>query len=207
MCSFSEWYRESEIENAIFTDVVAYHPIRVVNVCLNSSFDLSFLLALHLGGVLMKATTLTRLPRLLRIALAITASAVLAATVAEARITKIDITSAESPTFGGTTFGTVGAYEKLRGKAYGEVDPADPRNALITDIELAPRNAGGKVPYSMDIFILKPIDLSKGNSRLLIDLNNRGTMRWDRLNDGGDVNNPVTAADAGTGFLMLQGYA
>jgi hypothetical protein len=34
MCSFSEWHRESEIENAIFTNVVAYHPIRVVNVCL-----------------------------------------------------------------------------------------------------------------------------------------------------------------------------
>ena len=43
-------------------------------------------------------------------------------------ITKIEITSVESPTFEGTTFGAVGAYEKLRGKAYGEVDPADPRN-------------------------------------------------------------------------------
>ena len=88
----------------------------------------------------MKVTTLTRLRRLPSIAFAVTASAVLAVTVAEARITRIDITTAESPTFGGTTFGTVGAYEKLRGKAYGEVDPADPRNALITDIELAPRS-------------------------------------------------------------------
>src|SRR6266567_8592142 len=123
---------------------------------LNSSVEPSFQLGLQRGGASMKATTLTRLPGRLGIALAITASAVLAATVAEARITRIDITSAESPTFGGTTFGTVGAYEKLRGKAYGEVDPADPRNALITDIELAPRNAGGKVEYSMDIYILKP---------------------------------------------------
>ena len=100
----------------------------------------------------------------------------------------------------------VGAYEKLRGKAYGEVDPADPRNAVITDIQLAPRNANGKVTYSMDIFILKPIDLTKGNHRLFIDVNNRGTMRWDRLNNGSNVNNPIKAADAGTGFLMNLGY-
>jgi len=140
-------------------------------------------------------------------ALALAALLFYTGSLAEAHVTKIEITSRESPAFEGKTFGDVGAYEKLRGKAYGEIDPADPRNALITDIQLAPRNANGKVPYSMDIFVLKPIDLRKGNRRLLVDINNRGTMRWDRLNDGGDVNNPVTAADAGTGFLMLQGYA
>src|SRR6202795_487379 len=156
----------------------------------------------------MKATTLTRLPRLPSIALAITASALLAATVAEARITKIDITSAESPTFGGTTFGTVGAYEKLRGRAYGEVDPADPRNALITDIELAPRNAGGKVEYSMDIYILKPINLSQGHNKLFLEVNNRGNKLFYGLNGSSAVtaNNPTTAADAGAAFLMKQGY-
>ena len=46
--------------------------------------------------------------------------------VAQARITKVMITSVESPTFGGTAFGingSVGAYQKLRGVAFGEVDP------------------------------------------------------------------------------------
>jgi hypothetical protein len=56
----------------------------------------------------------------------------------------------------GRIFGTVGAYEKLTGKAYGEVDPYLPQNALITDIQLAPRNARGMVEYSTDIYILKP---------------------------------------------------
>jgi hypothetical protein len=46
------------------------------------------------------------------------------ASVAEARITRIEITDVESPTFEGRRFGHVGAYEKLRGKAYGEVDRA-----------------------------------------------------------------------------------
>lgn len=41
--------------------------------------------------------------------------------------------SVESPTFDGMSFGTVGQYEKLRGRADGEVDPLDPRNKQITD--------------------------------------------------------------------------
>ena len=55
--------------------------------------------------------------------IALAAGAVLAAPLADARITRIEITSTESPTFEGRTFGAVGAYEKLRGKAYGKVDP------------------------------------------------------------------------------------
>jgi hypothetical protein len=147
-----------------------------------------------------------RRPRLLDAALALAVVMFLTGPIAEARIIKIEITSKESPALEGRTFGDVGAYEKLRGKAYGEVDPADPRNALITDIQLAPRNASGKVSYSMDIFILKPIDLSKGNRRLFVDINNRGTLFWHRMNAGSRDNNPITAADAGTGFLMNLGY-
>jgi hypothetical protein len=126
--------------------------------------------------------------------------------VAEARITKIEITSVESPTFGGTSFGAVGAYEKLRGKAYGEIDPNDRRNAVITDIELAP-TVGGKVQYSMDIFILKPIDLAKGNGKLFMEVNNRGGKLFGEFNLSSGGNNPTTAAHAGEAFLMHKGYA
>jgi len=141
---------------------------------------------------------------------------------AEAGITSIVIDCArsqsptfcpgQSATFGQTSFGTVGQYEKLRGTATGELDQADFRNAIITDIELVPaadRNPGtvnGKVKYAMDIFILKPINLGNGNHRLLVDVNNRGEMRLGRLNDVELTNDPTTAADAGTGFVMHQGY-
>ena len=129
--------------------------------------------------------------------------------LSEARITKIviDPAKSQSPTFGGLSFGTVGQYEKLRGKAYGEVDPLDARNALITDIENAPRNANGNVEYSMDIFILKPIHLGNGNHRTLLDFNNRGEMRLGRLNEAALTNDPTTAADAGNGFIMKLGYS
>ena len=80
----------------------------------------------------------------------------LSASAAEAHITKIQITTKESPTFGGYSWPGVGPYEKIAGKAFGEVDPADPKNAVIVDIQLAPRNARGLVEYSFDFYILKP---------------------------------------------------
>jgi hypothetical protein len=127
--------------------------------------------------------------------------------LAAARITKIQITRVESPTFEGTSFGSVGQYEKLVGRAFGEVDPTDPRNAVITDIEFAPKNARGMVEYSVDVYILKPVDTSKGNHRVFFDVNNRGDIRAIRLfNDSASGNDPTTAADAGNGFLMLEGY-
>lgn len=118
----------------------------------------------------------------------------------------IDRDRSQSPTFGGLSFGSVGQYEKLRGTAFGELDPSDPRNSVITDIELTPVNHRGMVEYSMDIFILKPIDLAAGNRRILYDFNNRGQMRLGRLNSSILTNDPTTAEDAGTGFVMKLGY-
>jgi hypothetical protein len=120
--------------------------------------------------------------------------------LAEARITRIVITSTQSPAFGGASFGNVGQYEQLDGTAYGEVDPKDPLNAAITDIELAPRNSRGNVEYSMDISILKPIDMSRGNGTLIYDVVNRGNKGITNLNIGGNATN------AGDGFLEREGY-
>ncbi len=120
---------------------------------------------------------------------------------------EIDPERSESPTFEGRYFGSVGQYEKLRGAAYGELDPSDPRNAVITDIELAPVNDRGMVEYSTDIFILKPVNLALGNRRVILDFNNRGGMRIGLLNGARAINNPTTAADGGTGFIMEMGYA
>jgi hypothetical protein len=129
-------------------------------------------------------------------------------TYAYARITRIQITRIESPTFEGVSFGNTGQYEKLVGRVFGEVDPNDARDALITDIGLAPKNSAGLVEYSTDIYILRPVDCSKGNHRLFFEINNRGNnLSFGQMNDspsGG--NDPTTVADAGNGFLMRQGY-
>jgi hypothetical protein len=123
-------------------------------------------------------------------------------------ITKIvvDPASSETVTFGGKTFGAVGTYQKIRGTATGQLDPNDPKNQVITDLGLAPRNANGMVEYSMDFFILKPSDASKGNKKLFFEVNNRGGKQFGSFNQSAGGNNPTTTTDAGTGFLMNQGY-
>jgi hypothetical protein len=112
----------------------------------------------------------------------------------------------ESPTFEGRVFGNVGMYEKLRGQAYGQLDPNDTQNSLITDLQLAPRNNAGMVEYSIDFFILKPVNMSNGNHKLFFEINNRGNKVSGSFTEIGGGNNPTTARDAGQSFLLNQGY-
>lgn len=116
------------------------------------------------------------------------------------------VAPSQNPTFGGTTFGPVGAYRKIIGTATGKIDPSDAHNATIVDLQLAPRDAQGLVSYTMDFYILTPVDPSKGNHKVFIEPPNRGGKQFARFNGSGGGNNPTAAADAGTAFLMNQGY-
>src|SRR5206468_6877046 len=78
------------------------------------------------------------------------------------------------------------------------------------DLALAPRNGSGNVEYAFDFYILKPIDLSKGNHKMLYEPPNRGSKTISALNRGvggndpGSVTNPTALAGS---FLMPQGYS
>ena len=67
-------------------------------------------------------------------------------------------------------------YQKLTGHAYGEVDPSLPLNAIITDIEFAPRNAHGMVDYEGTFTIIKPTDMANASGVLLYFVPNRGRI-------------------------------
>ena len=75
---------------------------------------------------------------------------------------------------GGRSFGAVGAYEAIQGKAYGELDPNDRRNAIIQDIQLAPRNARGMVEYIATFTLIKPADMTKSSGTMIYEVVNRG---------------------------------
>ena len=128
------------------------------------------------------------------------AAAVLAVSAAEAKVTKIVIDS-RAPAFGNQTFGAVGAYEMVRGRAFGEVDPADKRNAIIQDIALAPKNAKGHVEYIATFTLYKPLDVSKGNGVLFYDLPNRGRSLRTSFNESEKPRDEV-----GDGFFYNRGY-
>ena len=140
----------------------------------------------------------------------LTTCGICSATTANAYVKKIQITAKQSPAFGGYSWPGVGQYERIAGKAFGELDPKDPRNQAIVDLQLAPRNANGKVEYSFDFYILKPINLSKGNHKMVYEPPNRGRKTIAALNRGVGGNDPASVTDAsalGDSFLLPQGYS
>lgn len=103
-----------------------------------------------------------------RSALALAAAALLPA--AEARVTKIVIDETKAlPTAAGQNI----AYEQIAGRAFGELDPADARNALVTDIGLG-LQADGKLRYVATFVITRPVDPAQASGLLWHDVPNRG---------------------------------
>ena len=152
--------------------------------------------------------------RLLRIGIAsaLAGGMLVGVSAADARTTHIQVLT-RATAFGGYSFPGVGQYEAITGIAIGEVDPNDPKNALITDIQLAPRNANGTVSYQHNFYILKPIDLSKGNHKMMYEPPNRGGKTYQTLNrtpdgtnDPGALTEAAFPGELANSFLWTRGY-
>src|SRR5262247_40664 len=85
----------------------------------------------------------------------------------EARVTRLVVEHTEAAHDG---------YQKLTGHAYGELDPKALLNAIITDLEFAPRDARGMVEYAATFTILKPTDIAKASGVLVYFVPNRGRI-------------------------------
>ncbi len=106
---------------------------------------------------------------------------------------------------GGVSFGTTGPYERLLGAVSFAIDPNEKDLPFVCDLDLAPRNPEGLVEFKAVLDIVKPVDLGRGNGKLLFDFSNRGGRgAFTRLNDGGGDFSKATAV--GNGFLNKQGY-
>ncbi len=110
------------------------------------------------------------------------------------------------PFAGGTSFGSTGAYERLAGTVHFAIDPHEPGLPFVCDLDLAPLNAQGLVEFSATLDIVKPVELSRGNGRVLYEFSNRGgraAITGLNYGRGADMTRPQYAGD---GFLMRQGY-
>ena len=103
--------------------------------------------------------------------------AALAGAPAQARVTKIVIDETVSPAFckGSAcgSYGAAGQYEQIAGRAWGELDPNDPLNGLIQDIQLV-KDPDGKVRYVATWVISRPLDRSKSSGMMWHEVPNRG---------------------------------
>ena len=136
--------------------------------------------------------------RILRLPVYVLAALVAVASVAYGEVTRVDVTSRKP-------VGTSG-YEKIVGIAHFAVNPKDPHNRVIADIDKAPVNASGLVEFSGDVVILRPLDASKSNGVALVDVVNRGRKTIMTTFNRGAVADPASDADLGDAFLTRQGY-
>jgi hypothetical protein len=112
---------------------------------------------------------------------------------AAAHVASIVIDSPAAPAFAGAAIGTAGPYVTLKGRVFGEIDPRDPHNVIIQDLELAPKDAHGMVHYIATFQITMPADLSKASGLMFNEVSNRG---------GNAI--PSTAAAVVPGAIYLQ---
>ena len=98
------------------------------------------------------------------------------ATTVQARVTRIviDETIPFTPPWMGPTAPPI-PYEKVAGRAFGELDPALPVNAIIQDINLA-RDKDGKVRYTASFVIYKPVNARQGSGMMWHEVPNRGRV-------------------------------
>lgn len=118
--------------------------------------------------------------------------------VLRADVLSVDVTERHAIA-DGSGFGDTGAYEELVGRITFGIDPADPRNQVIVNLDRAPLNADGLVEATADLRILTPADSQRGNGVALVDVSNRGRLTALGFNRGG-------SGPYGDGFLMREGY-
>jgi hypothetical protein len=129
--------------------------------------------------------------------LSLTLAALALAAAAGAEVTRVDVARRMDLGFSG--------YEKIVGTIHFAVDPKDPRNRGIVDLDKAPLNAAGRVEFSSDLYILRP-KAPRGNGAALVDVVNRGNkMVLNGFNRGGSPD-PATENDLGDRFLMRFGF-
>jgi hypothetical protein len=159
------------------------------------------------------------MPRILALCLfPVLSVLVVFASPAEARVLKIAI-ERRIPILSGAPFDSDGsasaggiAYELIAGKVFFGFDPANPVNARVTDIRLAPVGESGLVEAHSDFVALQPINPAKRSGTALVDVPNRGRRLalggFNRVQKGYDspaTLAPENPADWGDGFLMSQG--
>ena len=144
--------------------------------------------------------------RLVSSIVAFAVCAVVAPSLARGEVTKVTIAS-RTTVANGQPFGAVGPYEKLTGTIEFSLDPANPHNKRIVDLDTAARGSDGRVHFSADLYVLRPADAARGNGTLLFEIANRGRKGLlGRFNRAGGSQDPSAPADFGDGFLMKEGY-
>lgn len=108
---------------------------------------------------------------------------------------------------GGRSFGNAGRYERIAARVRLAIDAKQALNRRIVDIERAQRNAEGLVEFSADVYMLRPVDLARGNGAVLFEVVNRGKKGMlGMFNHARASTDPISAEHLGDALLLREGY-
>ena len=79
-----------------------------------------------------------------------------------------------SPAFEGRSFGSAGQYEVIVGRVHGSLDPHGAENARIVELDKALIGDDGRVGYSTQVAVLRPLDMARCSGNLVYEVLNRG---------------------------------
>jgi hypothetical protein len=101
-----------------------------------------------------------------------------------------------------------GTHERIIGRVHFAIDPTSPANRAIADIDLAPRNAGGKVEFSSDVLFFRPKDARRARGTAFLEVVNRGRDQSLAILSGARQRNLLPESwNLGDSFLLEQGFA
>ena len=122
----------------------------------------------------------------------------LLAEVASAEVVRIDIRRRDD----------AGTHERLIGRVYFSVDPTLPANRGIADLDLAPRNAEGKVEFASDLLFFRPKDARRARGAVFFEIVNRGRDQSLGIMSGAQQRSLAPESwNLGDRFLLDQGFA
>lgn len=122
-------------------------------------------------------------------------------------VERFEITGTE-PYDSGRAFGEIGAYERIDAVARYAVDPDDPANTPIVDLDIAERGDDGLVRFHGDVVVLRSQDHARSNRVGLMEVPNRGRRLMPGLLNRAVPDDPPTRRiPVGDGFLMERGHA
>jgi len=127
------------------------------------------------------------------------------ASSAIAEVVRIDVKQV-APAFGGRTFGTVGAYERVDAVVHFRVDPDHPLNAGIVNVRRAPRESDGRVAFDADVVVYRPVVLAKSSGLMIYEPVNRGTSLLLGFFNNAATRDPKSPDAAGDGWLFERGH-
>ena len=124
---------------------------------------------------------------------------------ARARVLSVEVEE-RTVVLDGESTGPHGRYEMIRGTITFGFDPAHPRNARITDLDLGPRNASGLVVASAPFILMQPTVTEMRRGVALVEISNRGGLASLRYFNGATATlNPDDPDAFGDLLLLRQG--